>query len=101
MPYADVAYAGNQLSFAEAFADCFATTFATVFAKAVAEATASADCFVDGGDAVATANILAEVGADIFEYEACYVGSQAVGDAGGFFSGSSGNFVVRCPCHVS
>ena len=73
--------------------------FATVFAKAAAEAAAPAQCFANGGDVAATASILAEVGADVYEYEARYngidEGGPAVGSIGNSFAGT---FVVSVPC---
>ena len=75
--------------------------FATVFAKAVAEAAATAQCFANGGDAAATAFILAEVGADVYEYEACYIGIEETGPADGFVGNSgTATFVVRVPCSI-
>ena len=90
--------AGNQFARAASFVTCYANVFATVFARALAEATASAGCFIDGGDAAATAAITAEVGADVYQYEYCDYYIVEDGPADGEASGFSGTFVVRCAC---
>ena len=77
---------------------CYADVFAIVFARALAEATASAGCFIDGGDADATASIVAEVGADVYQYEYCDVYIYEEGPADGDVDGYAGTFVVRCDC---
>lgn len=90
--------AGNEFSGATAFAECFANVFASVFAKAAAEAAATAQCFDNGGDAAATASILAVVEADVFEYESCYIAVEETGTADGSVANSfTGTFVVCIP----
>lgn len=94
--------AGNEFSGATAFAECFADVFATVFAKAAAEAAATAQCFDNGGDAAATAFILAEVEAEVYGYEACYIGVEETGTSTGSIGNSfAGTFVVCSPGCVS
>ena len=109
MSQAGISHVGNVFTAADAFVLCFAESFATLFTKALAEATASSQCFEDGGDAAATAAIVAEVGVDVFEYEACYdtcyvdvsdtrgaPGPGGHGDTS--LDGFDGTFTVRRAC---
>ena len=91
-------HAGNQYSLATAYVSCYAEIIATVFARAAAEASASAQCFIDGGDADAYAAIIAEVRADLVQYESCTFDGVEIGLADVNFGGS-GAFTtpVRTP----
>ena len=88
--------AGNEFARADAFISCYADVFAIVFARALAEATASAGCFLDGDYADATASIIAEVGADVYQYEYCDVYISEDGPADGDVDGYAVTEVVCC-----
>ena len=88
--------AGNEFARADAFISCYADVFAIVFARALAEATASAGCFLDGDDADASAMIVAEVAADVYQYEYCDIYISEDGPADGDVDGYAVTEVVCC-----
>jgi len=100
MPYPGITRAGNELARAAAFVTCYADVFATVFGRAQAAATASAACLLDGGDAEPSAVIVAEVGADVYQYEYCDIYISEDGPADGDIRGFTGTSVVRCPSRI-
>ena len=97
--------AGNQHAYAASYVKCYAHITAKLFVKSLIKAVADAKCWRYSHDVDAYAGVIAEVYADLDQYEYCDTDSYAVihghgnggyNHAGGHSSGGAYTDSVRC-----